>query len=60
MAYLVVDYGFFYALLGTRTVVGMSVLPLEIWLSFSYGITEQSDDEGSTAPCSRQYAEESQ
>ena len=39
VAYLVVDYGFFYALLGTRTVVGMSVLPLEIWLSFSYGIT---------------------
>lgn len=26
VAYLVVDYGFFYALLGTRTVVGMSVL----------------------------------
>ena len=28
VAYLVVDYGFFYALLGTRTVVGMSVLPV--------------------------------
>ena len=42
VAYLVVDYGFFYALLGTRTVVGMSVLPLEIWLSFSYGITNMA------------------
>ena len=41
-AALVVDYGFFYALLGTRTVVGMSVLPLEIWLSFSYGITNMA------------------
>jgi len=41
-AALVVDYGFFYALLGTRTVVGMSVLPLEFWLSVSYGITNMA------------------
>ena len=40
--YLIVDYGFFYVLLRTRTVVGMSVLPLEFWLSFSYGITNMA------------------
>ena len=37
LLYFIVDYGFFYRMLGTRSVVGMGVLPLEFWLSFSYG-----------------------
>ena len=32
--YFIVDYGLFYVLLGTRTVIGMSILPLEFWLYF--------------------------
>ena len=40
--YFIVDYGLFYVLLGTRTVIGMSIVPLEFWLSFSYGITNMA------------------
>ena len=42
LLYFIVDYGFFYRMLGTRSVVGMRVLPLEFWLSFSYGITNMA------------------
>ncbi|MGK2308496.1 hypothetical protein [Cutibacterium sp. V970] len=42
LLYFVVDYGFFHMLLGTRSVVGMGVLSLEFWLSFSYGITNMA------------------
>ncbi len=37
--YFLVDYGIFYLALGTRSVTGMAPLPLLLWMSFSYGIT---------------------
>lgn len=37
--YFIVDYGIFYLLLGTRTVVGANTLLFLFWLSMSYGIT---------------------
>jgi hypothetical protein len=37
--YFLVDYGIFYAALGTREVTGGSTFWVLMWLSFSYGIT---------------------
>jgi hypothetical protein len=37
--YFLVDYGIFYATLGTREVTGGSTFWVLLWLSFSYGIT---------------------
>jgi len=37
--YFVVDYGIFYRLLGTRSVVGADPFWFLLWLSFSYGLT---------------------
>jgi hypothetical protein len=37
--YFIVDYGIFYAALGTRTVTGASTFWLLLWLSASYGFT---------------------
>jgi len=37
--YFVVDYGGFYSLLGTRSVVGADPFWLLAWLSMSYGLT---------------------
>jgi hypothetical protein len=39
LLYFVVDYGIFYALLGTRVVTGAPRVWVLIWLSFSYGFT---------------------
>lgn len=37
--YFLVDFGIFYAALGTREVTGGSTLWVLLWLSFSYGVT---------------------
>ena len=37
--YFLVDYGIFYQLLGTRSVVGANTLWFLLWLSMSYGFT---------------------
>ena len=37
--YFVVDYGFFYQLMGTRQVTGANPFWLLLWLSISYGLT---------------------
>lgn len=37
--YFIVDYGFFYHLLGTREVLGAPVALFLLWLSLSYGFT---------------------
>lgn len=37
--YFIVDYGIFYAALGTRTVTGANTFWFLLWLSMSYGIT---------------------
>lgn len=39
LLYFVVDYGIFYAALGTRTVEGANTAWFLLWLSMSYGIT---------------------
>lgn len=40
--YFIVDYGIFYALLGTRRVLGANPFWLLLWLSMSYGFTNFS------------------
>ncbi|NCU33663.1 MAG: hypothetical protein EOM23_12195, partial [Candidatus Moranbacteria bacterium] len=37
--YFLVDYGFFYLILGTRVIEGASYFWFLLWLSMSYGIT---------------------
>ncbi len=39
LLYVIVDYGFFYLILGTRHVEGAATFPLLFWLSMSYGFT---------------------
>jgi len=39
VVYFVVDYGFFYHLLGTRHVEGANTIWFLLWLSMSYGLT---------------------
>lgn len=39
LLYMVIDYGLFYLLLGTRSIIGGNAFWVLFWLSLSYGIT---------------------
>lgn len=39
VVYFIVDYGIFHLLLGTRSITGVGMFPVLLWMSMSYGFT---------------------